>query len=167
MAQPRLFMVMSNDGLLPKIFGRLHPKFKTPYWSTIITGIICSVLSGFLPVDILADMTSCGALVVFTFVNIGVIILKITHPDMERTYSVPLGKYLCPAVGALITMCLLVLSEAITKIRMLIYFAIITIMYIIYPMRKSNLGKHKDYETGDYEIKNDSDSHVVFLENKV
>ncbi|OLY80667.1 putative amino acid permease YhdG, partial [Smittium mucronatum] len=49
MAQPRMFMVMSEDGLLPSIFSRLHPRFKTPYWSTIITGIICCTLSGFLP----------------------------------------------------------------------------------------------------------------------
>ncbi|OMJ07976.1 putative amino acid permease YfnA [Smittium culicis] len=139
MAQPRLFMSMSNDGLLPKIMGKLHPKFKTPYWSTIITGIIVSALSGFLPVNVLADMASCGALVVFTLVNIAVVVLKKTRPNLERGYVVPLGKYFCPVLGALITVSLLLLSELQTLIRMAIYFLLSIVAYFIYPFTRSNL----------------------------
>ncbi|PVZ97310.1 hypothetical protein BB558_006733 [Smittium angustum] len=146
MAHSRLLMAVSNDGMLPSFFGRLHKKFKTPYWASIVTGSVCIILASFFPVSILSDVTSCGALLVFTFVNVGVIVLKITQPERKRTYKVPFGPYLCPGLGAFITVMLLVLSEAQTKLRIGVWLILGLICYFAFSRRHSQIGK-------PYEIK--------------
>ncbi len=96
MAQPRIFYSMSKDGLMPKIFGRVHPKFQTPYVGTIIVGVIASALAGFLPIGLLGEMVSMGTLLAFATVCAGVLILRFTKPEIPRPFRVPFAIVVCP-----------------------------------------------------------------------
>ena len=96
MAQPRIFYSMAKDGLMPKIFGRVHPKFQTPYVGTIIVGVIAAALAGFLPIGLLGEMVSMGTLLAFATVCAGVLILRYTRPEIPRPFRVPLAIVVCP-----------------------------------------------------------------------
>jgi len=96
MAQPRIFYSMSRDGLMPKMFGKVHPKYHTPYIGTIIVGVAAAVLAGLLPVGFLGDIVSMGTLLAFATVSIGVLILRYTRPDLPRPFRVPLAILICP-----------------------------------------------------------------------
>ena len=96
MAQPRIFYSMSRDGLMPKMFGKVHPKYHTPYVGTIIVGVIAAVLAGLLPVGFLGDIVSMGTLLAFATVSAGVLILRFTRPDLPRPFRVPLAILICP-----------------------------------------------------------------------
>src|SRR3546814_4226829 len=96
MAKPRIFYSMSNDGLMPKMFGKVHPKYRTPYIGTIILGVIAGVLAGLLPVGFLGDIVSLGTLLAFAVVSIGVLDLRYTRPNLPRPFRVPLAIVICP-----------------------------------------------------------------------
>ncbi|KAJ2713414.1 hypothetical protein H4R19_002264 [Coemansia spiralis] len=149
MGQPRIFFTMARDGLYPRIFGRLHPRFKTPYVPTIVAGVVCAVLAGVLPVDILGDMTSIGTLLAFILVNIGVIIMRYTHPDVPRTFIVPGGPFLIPIPGAAVALVVLVLSDAPTIYRLFIWLGIGIIVYALYGYRKSRIGNPEKWSPED------------------
>ncbi|KAJ1901248.1 hypothetical protein LPJ66_000927 [Kickxella alabastrina] len=149
MAQPRILYTMARDGMFPKIFGRLHRRFKTPFIPTLIAGLVCAVLSGVLPVDILADMTSVGTLLAFILVNIGVIIMRFTHPDAERGFKVPGGPFLIPIPGAVIALVILVLSDGPTLYRLLIWLAIGIVVYAFYGYRHSRVGNPERWSEDD------------------
>jgi len=100
MGQPRIFYTMSRDGLLPKIFGRVHPKFQTPYMGTVIVGIVAVILAGLLPIGVLGDLVSMGTLLAFATVCIGVLVLRYTRPDLKRYFRVPFAPVIC-TLGAL------------------------------------------------------------------
>jgi APA family basic amino acid/polyamine antiporter len=89
MGQPRIFYTMSRDGLLPKLFGRVHPKFQTPYMGTVIVGVIAATLAGLLPIGVLGDLVSMGTLLAFATVCVGVLVLRYTRPDLHRHFRVP------------------------------------------------------------------------------
>jgi APA family basic amino acid/polyamine antiporter len=82
---------MARDGLLPKAFAVIHPKFRTPWIGTILLGILIAVAASFLPISILGDLVSLGTAVAFSIVCLSVIFLRIKHPDMERPFKVPGG----------------------------------------------------------------------------
>ena len=87
---------MSRDGLLPALFGRVHPRFRTPHLSTLITGAVVAVAAGLLPLTTLSHLVSMGTLLAFTLVCVGIIILRRTAPDLERPFRtpwMPLGPY--------------------------------------------------------------------------
>ncbi len=87
--QARIWLTMSRDGLLPKVFGAVHPRFHTPHVSTLITGILAAVIGGLMPIDILGELVSIGTLVAFIVVCIGVLVLRYTRPDLIRPFRVP------------------------------------------------------------------------------
>jgi APA family basic amino acid/polyamine antiporter len=89
--QTRIFYTMARDGLLPKAFAVIHPKFRTPWIGTILLGILIAVAASFLPISILGDLVSLGTAVAFSIVCLSVIFLRIKHPDMERPFKVPGG----------------------------------------------------------------------------
>ncbi|KAJ2062620.1 hypothetical protein GGI17_002314 [Coemansia sp. S146] len=149
MGQPRIFFTMARDGLFPKIFGRLHHRFKTPYVPTIVSGIVCAVLAGVLPVDILGDMTSVGTLLAFILVNIGVIIMRFTHAHVERGFRVPGGPFLIPVPGALIAFVVLVLSDGPTIYRLFIWLAIGLVVYAVYGYGHSRIGNPERWSEED------------------
>ncbi|KAJ2725072.1 hypothetical protein GGI07_001540 [Coemansia sp. Benny D115] len=149
MGQPRIFFTMARDGMFPRIFGRLHRRFKTPYVPTLLSGVICAVLAGILPVDILGDMTSVGTLLAFILVNIGVIIMRFTHPDTPRGFVVPGGPFVIPILGALIALVILVLSDGPTIYRLFIWLGVGFIVYFLYGYRHSRVGNPEKWSPED------------------
>ena len=100
MGQPRIFFAMSRDGLIPPLFGRVHPRYRTPHIGTVIVGILACVLAGLLPIGVLGDLVSMGTLLAFTTVCIGVLVLRRTRPDLPRTFRVPFAPFVCLAGAA-------------------------------------------------------------------
>ncbi|HJP99592.1 MAG TPA: amino acid permease [Rhodanobacteraceae bacterium] len=88
-AQPRIFMIMGRDGMLPPVFSRLHPRYRTPHINTLITGCGIALLAAVFPLDVLGDLVSMGTLLAFIAVCAGVLILRYTRPDLPRTFRVP------------------------------------------------------------------------------
>src|SRR5581483_11114508 len=101
LAQTRIFYSMSRDGLLPPLFSAVHPRFRTPHLSTMITGAIIALVAGLTPITVLSQLVSIGTLLAFVLVSIGVIILRRTSPDVERPFRTP-GVPWVPAAGAAI-----------------------------------------------------------------
>jgi APA family basic amino acid/polyamine antiporter len=102
MGQPRIFHAMAEDGLLPKFFAKIHPKYKTPFIPTLITGIFCAAAGGLLPIDVLGEMSSIGTLFAFVLTNVGVIVLRHTHPEVPRRFRIPggvPGGFIVPGIG--------------------------------------------------------------------
>ena len=91
--QTRIFYTMARDGLLPRSFAVIHPKFRTPWIGTIVLGILISIAAAFLPISILGDLVSLGTATAFSIVCLSVIYLRIKHPEMERPFRVPGGVY--------------------------------------------------------------------------
>jgi basic amino acid/polyamine antiporter, APA family len=106
-AQPRIFMIMGRDGMLPPVFSRIHPRYCTPHINTVITGIGIALLAALLPLDVLSDFVSMGTLIAFCAVCIGVLILRHTQPDTPRTFRVAWAPVTC-SLGVI--SCLVLLS---------------------------------------------------------
>jgi APA family basic amino acid/polyamine antiporter len=139
LGQPRIFFSMAMDGLFPQVATKIHPRFGTPYVTTIITGIICAVAGGMLPIDVLAELTSIGTLFAFVLVCIGVMILRRSRPDLPRAFRVPGGPYLVPILGVLTSGGLMYSATTHTIIRLFAWLAIGMIFYYFYGRRHSKL----------------------------
>lgn len=100
MGQSRIFYAMSSDGLLPRAFGRVHAKYRTPYIGTIVIGVLASILAGLLPIGLLGELVSMGTLLAFAVVCIGVMILRFTQPALARPFRVPMAMLICPLGAA-------------------------------------------------------------------
>jgi amino acid transporter len=111
--QTRIFYTMARDGLLPKAFAVIHPKFRTPWIGTILLGILIAVAASFLPISILGDLVSLGTAVAFSIVCLSVIFLRIKHPEMPRPFKVPGG---IPTAVAGILACLFLASDVSRQI---------------------------------------------------
>ena len=105
MGQPRIFYTMSQDGLLPRVFSRVHKVHRTPYIGTIVVAVIALVLAGLFPVDVLGDVVSMGTLLAFATVCIGVLVLRKTRPELPRAFRVPVPWLVCP-LGAIVCLAL-------------------------------------------------------------
>ena len=101
--QTRIFYTMARDGLLPKVFGKVHKRFRTPYWATIVVGVIAASLAGLVPLNVLGELVSMGTLLAFATVCVGVLILRYTRPELPRPFRVPLVWVICP-LGALFSL---------------------------------------------------------------
>jgi basic amino acid/polyamine antiporter, APA family len=138
--QTRIFYTMARDGLLPRPFAKVHPKFRTPYINTMLVGVLVACAAGFFDINTLGDMTSVGTLAAFGIVCLTVIWLRRTHPDIPRGYRVPLYPVL-PALGILSCFALIFTVET----RVLVFFAWYTgamiVLYFVYGMRNSELAK--------------------------
>jgi APA family basic amino acid/polyamine antiporter len=142
MGQPRIFHSMARDGLLPRWFGRVHPRFKTPYRPTIVAGVITAILCAILPVDILGNMTSVGTLLAFFLVHFGIIILRFTRPDIPRGFTIPGGKWGgigVPVIGMAISILLIAVAEVTTIWRLFVWAAIGLIVYFAYSVQHSRI----------------------------
>ena len=135
-AQPRIFMSMSQDGLLPPWAGAIHPRWRTPHVMTLVTGIIVALAAGFTPIDVLGELVSIGTLFAFIVVAIGVIILRRTRPDLERPFRTP-GVPWLPAASALASFALMASLSADTWIRLVIWMALGLALYFSYGYRNS------------------------------
>ena len=101
MGQPRIFFSMAKDGLLPKSFSKVHPRFQTPYITTIITGMAAAIIAGLLPINILSELVSIGTLLAFVIVCAGIIVLRIKKPDIHRPFKTPFVPWV-PLAGIII-----------------------------------------------------------------
>jgi APA family basic amino acid/polyamine antiporter len=138
MAQPRIFFSMARDGLLPKGFARVHPRFKTPYIPTILTGIVAIFASGLLPLNILGQLVSIGTLLAFLIVCIGVLFLRYRHPEIPRIFRTPWVPFV-PVAGALITLLQMVFLPLDTWLRLILWMAVGLVIYWTYGRRHSRL----------------------------
>jgi len=140
LGQPRIFYTMAKDGLLPKSFSKIHPRFRTPYVTTIITGIVACFIAGLLPIHILSELVSIGTLLAFTIVCLSIIVLRKKRPDIARPFRTPLVP-LVPLAGAAICLLQMFSLPWETWERLLIWMAIGLIIYFLYSRRNSKLAK--------------------------
>lgn len=140
MGQPRIFYSMSKDGLLPKLFSKLHPKFKTPYISTIITGFFAALLAGFLPISLLGELVSIGTLLAFAIVCIGVMILRVKQPNAKRPFKAPYI-WVTGTLGAAFAVIQMLGLPIDTWIRLIIWMALGFLIYFMYGKFNSVLQK--------------------------
>src|SRR5262249_45457054 len=131
LGQPRVFFAMSRDGLLPQWISRTHPRFATPYRSTLVTGAVVALAAGTIPLRVAANLTSIGTLFAFVLVSVGVIVLRRTRPDLPRTFRVPFVPIL-PAVGALLCLLMMAGLDGFTWLRFLLWMAIGLVVYASY-----------------------------------
>jgi basic amino acid/polyamine antiporter, APA family len=143
MGQPRIFYTMAKDGLLPPVFSKVHPRFKTPYVSTILTGFVAIVLAGILPINILGELVSIGTLLAFAIVCISIIVLRKTRPDLNRPFRTPWVPVI-PALGAAICLAQMVSLPIDTWLRLIIWFVIGLFIYFFYGIRNSKLNNHSN-----------------------
>jgi APA family basic amino acid/polyamine antiporter len=129
--QTRIFFSMSRDGLLPRVFGRVHPRFRTPHVSTMLTGSVVAVAAGFTPIDVLGQLVSMGTLLAFVLVCIGIIALRRTMPDAARPFRTP-GMPWVPIFGALACLLQMVGLPLATWVRLLVWLALGFVVYFGY-----------------------------------
>ena len=140
--QTRVFYTMARDGLLPPLIAKVHPVLKTPWINTIIVGCFTATCAGFLGLDTLSDVTNVGSLAAFAIVCITVIYLRVSNPDMVRPFRTPLFP-ITPILGVIMCSILLMSLMAVPKTRnfFLIYLAVGFVVYFLYGMWNSKLGK--------------------------
>ncbi|BFI95925.1 MAG: amino acid permease [Rhodanobacter sp.] len=141
-AQPRIFMIMGNDGLLPPVFAKIHPRYKTPHINTVITGLGIAALAAVFPLDILGDLVSMGTLIAFVAVCAGVLILRYTHPKLPRTFRVPWAPVIC-TLGVLSCLGLLYWENWYQWLLMGIWTVVGLAIYFGYGYRHSRLRRTK------------------------
>jgi APA family basic amino acid/polyamine antiporter len=139
-AQIRLTYAMSRDGLLPKIFANVHPKFQTPFKNTWITGFIAAAIAGFVDLTTLAHLVNMGTLAAFTLISIAIIVLRKKQPDLKAAFRVPFVPVL-PAISALLCLYLATSLPGITWISFVIWITIGAIVYLSYSQKHSHLNK--------------------------
>ena len=143
-AQTRIFYTMARDGLLPKVFSRVHPKFKTPAINTVLVGAITAVAAGFFDINVLGDMTSVGTLAAFAIVCLSVIYLRRAAPDLPRGFTVPFYPVL-PVLGIL--SCLYLITTVPWNVLQFFLWYMLggVVLYFAYGMRNSNL-QHGEWQ---------------------
>ncbi|KZC18407.1 MULTISPECIES: amino acid permease [unclassified Rhodanobacter] len=137
-AQPRIFMIMGRDGMLPKVFTRIHPRYRTPHLNTLITGAGISLLAAVFPLDVLGDLVSMGTLIAFIAVCAGVWILRHTRPELPRTFRVPFAPVIC-TLGILSCLALLSTMAWYNWTLMVVWTFIGLLVYFGYSLRHSHL----------------------------
>jgi APA family basic amino acid/polyamine antiporter len=131
LGQTRIFFSMSRDGLLPGLFGRVHPRFRTPHLSTLLTGSVVALAAGLLPLTTLSQLVSMGTLLAFTLACVGIVILRRTAPDLERPFRTP-GMPWVPLLGALTCVAQMVGLPLATWARLFIWLALGMVVYVAY-----------------------------------
>jgi APA family basic amino acid/polyamine antiporter len=140
LGQPRILFAMSRDGLLPPALAVVHPRFRTPYRTTILTGVIVSIAAGLMRLDTAAELASIGTLLAFMIVSAGVIVLRITRKDLHRPFKVPLFPFV-PALGIVLCGYLMASLPWQTWVRLVVWLVIGLALYAFYGHRSSLLAK--------------------------
>ena len=140
--QARIWFAMSRDGLLPEHFSRVHPRFKTPHWSTWIAGLAVGLPAGFVDLGDAADLSNIGTLFAFVLVSIGVVILRRTQPERPRGFRVPLVP-LFPMLSVLLCVGLMTGLTVVTWIRFIVWLALGLVIYFAYSRHRSEFASQK------------------------
>jgi len=138
MGQSRIFFAMASDGLLPPLFADVHPQFRTPHLSTAIVGSAVALLAGFMPIEKLGELVSIGTLFAFVLVCGGVLLLRVSHPEMERHFRCPASPYV-PVGGILVCLSLMAGLPLDTWLRLLIWLLVGFGIYFGYGIKHSRL----------------------------
>jgi APA family basic amino acid/polyamine antiporter len=142
LSQPRVMLAMARDGLVPRgFFGDIHPTFRTPWKSTILTGLFVASMAGFIPLSILAEMTSIGTLFAFVIVCGAVIVMRRTNPNAERPFRAPFVP-LVPILGILTCLLLMFSLPAENWWRLIIWLLIGFVIYFAYGRRHSVMAEY-------------------------
>jgi APA family basic amino acid/polyamine antiporter len=138
LGQPRIFYTMSKDGLLPPVFSAVHPKFRTPWLASAVTGAFAMAFAGLLPIGLLGELVSIGTLLAFAIVCAGVLVLRYTDPDRPRPFRTPLVPAV-PVLGIAACFYLMVGLPVDTWARLIIWMAIGLAIYFLYGRRHSKV----------------------------
>ncbi len=139
---PRVLLAMARDGLVsPNFFGAVHEKFKTPYKSTILTGMFVGLMAAFLPIDVLLELTNIGTLLAFVIVCAAVLVMRRTNPNAERPFRVPFVP-VTPILGILSCLLLMFSLPSHNWVRLFVWLAIGLVIYFAYGRRHSVMAKY-------------------------
>jgi APA family basic amino acid/polyamine antiporter len=148
LGQTRVFWSMSRDGLLPPFVSRVHPRFKTPWVITIVTGVVVAFFGAVLPVRDAGNLCNIGTLLAFVIVSVGVLVLRVREPELQRKFKVPAIWFVAP-MGALSAFALMLYLPLMTWMRLLVWFLVGMVIYFAYGCRHSKLQKPATPATPD------------------
>ena len=140
--QTRILFAMSRDGLLPPVFARIHPQFRTPHVSTMITGVVVALVAGFIDIGEAVELSNIGTLFAFVLVSFGIIVLRYKSPHLERSFRVPFVPWL-PLLGAAFCFYLMASLPWITWVRFFVWLGLGLVVYLGYGLSHSRLHKGK------------------------
>ena len=147
LGQSRVFLSMSRDGLLPPLFSRIHPRFRTPARSNLLFMVLVGTLAAFVPAQVAGEMCSIGTLFAFTLVCAGVLIVRRTMPDAPRSFKTPLVPFV-PIAGIITCLVMMVFLPADTWIRLVLWMLIGLDIYVSYGIKHSRLGQGQKHRQG-------------------
>jgi APA family basic amino acid/polyamine antiporter len=145
LSQARVFMAMARDGLLPRVFGTVHPRFRTPHLATMLTGVVITIVAALTPIRKLAEMVNIGTLLAFVMVCAAVLILRVQRPDAKRPFRTPAIGIVAP-LGILVNLALMLFLPLDTWTRLVVWLVIGLVIYFTYSHRHSLLGQHLMHE---------------------
>jgi len=146
--QSRVFFAMARDGLLPPFVHKIHPRFKTPYLTSIVVGLIVAFFAAMFTVREAGELCSIGTLLAFLIVSVGVLVLRIRHPEYKANFRVPYVWFVAPA-GALSSLILMASLPRVTWMRLIVWMLIGLIIYFAYSHRHSVLAKNDSRRTSN------------------
>lgn len=142
LGQSRVFYSMGNDGLLPKMFSEVHPKYKTPYKANLVILVIVGLFAAFVPGDVVGDMTSIGTLFAFILVCVSVIVLRKTNPEMKREFKTPFVPFV-PVLGILVCLAMIYGLGWPNWARLIAWMVVGSLIYFAYGKKNSKLNNPK------------------------
>jgi APA family basic amino acid/polyamine antiporter len=147
MGQARILFAMSRDRLLPEGLARVHPSFRTPWLISLLVGVVVTLITALVDLETLADLVNIGTLFAFVLVSIGVVVLRRTRPDLQRSFRTP-AVPLVPALSVLACLFLMLNLGTHTWIRFLVWMAIGLVVYALYGSRRSRLSGRQPATAG-------------------